>query len=78
MEDLKEKIRTSITQNHPQIKFNFEPMELTEKIMGQGAMTPIEVKVGANQIKGAFAHASKIEANLKKVLELFEPCSIWF
>src|SRR3546814_18768390 len=42
-------------------------MELTEKIMGQGAMTPIEVKVGANQVKVAFAHASKIEARLKEV-----------
>ncbi|MDF0720165.1 efflux RND transporter permease subunit [Kaistella sp. PBT33-4] len=67
MEELKENIRKKIAEKHPDAAFNFEPMELTEKIMGQGAMTPIEVKVGANQIKGAFAHASKIEANLKKV-----------
>lgn len=70
MEDLKEKIRTSITQNHPQIKFNFEPMELTEKIMGQGAMTPIEIKVGAGQLKAANTHASKIESNLKEITYL--------
>lgn len=67
MEDFKEKIRKKISQKYPKVAFNFESMELTEKIMGQGAMTPIEVKVGANQVKGAFAHASKIEANLKKV-----------
>jgi multidrug efflux pump subunit AcrB len=67
MEDFKEKVRNKIIRNHPEVAFNFEPMELTEKIMGQGAMTPIEVKVGAGQVKGAFAHASKIEANLKKV-----------
>jgi len=67
MEDLKEKVRKAIAEKHPEIAFNFEPMELTEKIMGQGAMTPIEVKVGANQVKGAFAHASKIAANLKAV-----------
>lgn len=67
MEDLKEKIRKVIAQNHPESKFNFEPTELIEKIMGQGAMTPIEVKVGAGQVLGAFAHASKIEANLKNV-----------
>lgn len=67
MEDLKEKIRKTVAQNYPEVKFNFEPMELTEKIMGQGAMTPIEVKVGAGQVKAAFAHASKIEANLKEV-----------
>lgn len=67
MEDLKEKVRNKIADKHPEIKFNFEPMELTEKIMGQGAMTPIEVKVGANQVQGAFAHASKIEENLKEI-----------
>ncbi|ULT39087.1 hypothetical protein KRR40_29235 [Niabella defluvii] len=66
MEEFKEKVRKKIIEKYPEVAFNFEPMELTEKIMGQGAMTPIEVKVGANQIKGAFAHASKIEANLKK------------
>lgn len=67
MEALKEKIRNVVAKNHPEVKFNFEPMELTEKIMGQGAMTPIEVKVGAGQIKTAFAHASKIEAKLKGI-----------
>jgi multidrug efflux pump subunit AcrB len=67
MEDLKEKVRNMIAEKHPEIRFNFEPMELTEKIMGQGAMTQIEVKVGANQVQGAYAHASKIEANLKEI-----------
>ena len=67
MEDLKEDIRQEIAEKYPEVRFNFEPMELTEKIMGQGAMTPIEIKVGANQINDAFAHASKIEANLKEI-----------
>lgn len=67
MEDLKESIRNRIAEKYPEVRFNFEPMELTEKILGQGAMTPIEVKVGANQVQGAYAHASKIEANLKDV-----------
>src|SRR5690606_546086 len=67
MEDLKESIQNRIAEKYPEVRFNFEPMELTEKIMGQGAMTPIEVKVGANQVQGAYAHATKIEANLKDV-----------
>jgi multidrug efflux pump subunit AcrB len=67
IEDLKEDIRKMLSEKHADVAFNFEPMELTEKIMGQGAMTPIEVKVGANQVKGALAHASKIEANLKEI-----------
>ena len=67
IEDLKEDVRQKIAEKYPEVRFNFEPMELTEKIMGQGAMTPIEIKVGANQINDAFSHASKIEANLKKI-----------
>lgn len=66
IEELKENIRRAVAGNHPGTKFNFEPMELTEKIMSQGAMTPIEVKVGAPQLKAALAHASRIEENLKK------------
>lgn len=67
IQDLKEQIRLAVKKSHPQVSLNFEPMELTEKIMGQGAMTPIEVKVGAGQLKAAFAFASKIEANLKTI-----------
>lgn len=67
IELLKEKIRKRIQTKLPEVAFNFEPMELTEKIMGQGAMTPIEVKVGAPQLKGAFQFASKIEDNLKQI-----------
>ncbi|EKF55552.1 acriflavin resistance protein [Galbibacter marinus] len=67
MEDFKDKIRTKISQTHPEATFNFEPMELTEKIMGQGAMTPIEVKVSANKLGTAVNHAEKIETNLKNV-----------
>ena len=67
MEEFKETVRNKIIEKHPEVSFNFEPMELTEKIMGQGAMTPVEIKVGAAQVKSAFAHASKIEANLKQI-----------
>lgn len=67
MEKLKERIRKMIAGEYPEVSFNFEPMELTEKIMGQGAMTPIEVKVGANRVGDAFSHASKIAAKLEQV-----------
>lgn len=67
MELLKENIRQALNKKFPEAQFNYEPMELTEKIMGQGAMTPIEVKVGANQVKAAYAHASKIEKEMKDI-----------
>ncbi len=67
MEELKENIRKMIEKKHPEIRFNFEPLELTEKIMGQGALTPIEVKIGAGQVKTAANHARKIEKELKEI-----------
>ena len=65
MEDLKEKIRKKIAEKHPEAQINFEPMELTEKIIGQGSMTPIEIKVGSPNLKLAASHAKKIEEKLK-------------
>lgn len=67
IEEFKETIRRKINENYPEVAFNFEAMELTEKIMSQGAMTPIEVKVGSRQIRTAYDHASKIEDNLKNI-----------
>ena len=67
MVELKEKIRLLVAANRPDVQINFEPMELVEKIMGQGAMTPIEVKVGSRQIKVAEGHAKKIESELKQI-----------
>src|SRR5690606_12810984 len=67
MEKLEERIRIMIAGEYPDVSVNCEPMELTEEIMGQGAMTPIEVKVGANRVGDAFSHASKIAAKLEQV-----------
>lgn len=67
MEDLKEQIRKTVAKKYPETKINFEPMELTEKIIGQGSMTPLEIKVGAANLKLAVQHANKIKQNLTDV-----------
>lgn len=64
---LREDIRSIIARNHPEATINFEPMELVEKILGQGSMTPIEVKVSASQVKQAEGHAIKIMEKLKEI-----------
>lgn len=64
---LKDSIRNRVAQRFPEVKINFEPMELVAKIMSQGAMTPIEIKVASRQIQTAGQFAEKIEAELKKV-----------
>lgn len=67
IENLKEKIRGAVRRELPELQINFEPMELVEKVMSQGAMTPVQVKVAAGQLKGAFAVASKIKAEMAKI-----------
>src|SRR5690625_3768595 len=67
IEDIREGIRELVSQKYPEAEFNFEPMELTEKIMGQGAMTPIEVKVGARQVNAAKDFAELIKEQMMDI-----------
>jgi len=45
MDDLKDVLRKNIKIRLPELNISFEPIDLTEKIMGQGASAPIEVRV---------------------------------
>ncbi|OJV13240.1 MAG: acriflavin resistance protein [Dyadobacter sp. 50-39] len=64
---LKEKIRNQVKKQFPELKINFEPMELVEKIMSQGAMTPIQIKVAAGQLKAANQYAMKLKSEMGKI-----------
>lgn len=67
IEDLRENIRSLVAETYPDVNISFEPMELTEKIMGQGALTPIEVKVGARQVKMAQNYAETVKDKLAEI-----------
>lgn len=66
LDELKDKIRDGI-KDLPGIKVSFEPIELTDKIMSQGANTPIEVIVASKNLPEASDYAKKLEAELKKI-----------
>src|SRR5690606_25837560 len=63
-DEFKEFVRNHIQKKFPEISINFEPIELMEKIMGQGSMTPVEVKVSAPQLQQAEHFAEKIKNEL--------------
>lgn len=67
MDDLKEKLRARIGKALPSLRLSFEPIELVDKIMSQGAATPIEVNVAAKDIKEAARFAGKIMYNMKQI-----------
>ena len=67
LDDLKDEIRKKTGVALPGIALSFEPIELTDKIMSQGANTPIEVIVASKDINEGAAYAVKVKEALKKV-----------
>ncbi|MDR6809611.1 multidrug efflux pump subunit AcrB [Dyadobacter sp. BE34] len=67
LDELKEKIRKKIRQNLPDTRVSFEPIELTDKIMSQGAQTPIEIMVGSKDLPDAKKYADKLTSALSRI-----------
>lgn len=66
-EDIKEAIRSTVARQFPSLKISFEPIELTEKIMAQGASTPIEVRVAGKNITDIKSYALALQNKLKGI-----------
>jgi multidrug efflux pump subunit AcrB len=67
LDDLKEKLRANIIKVYPEMRLSFEPIELTEKIMSQGASTPIEIQVAGKSIKDIESYANELIPKLKNI-----------
>lgn len=67
IDELKETIRRLVRKHYPELKITFEPMELVEKIMSQGATTPVSIKVAGRNLSEANQHALKIKRELEQV-----------
>jgi len=67
IEDLKEKLRHNILKRYPELHLSFEPIELTAKIMSQGASTPIEVQVAGKNMTDIEQYADRLVDTLKRM-----------
>jgi multidrug efflux pump subunit AcrB len=67
IELLKDELRHQISARIPSIRLSFEPIDLTEKIMSQGAATPIEVRVAGKDMKQIERYAGNLVGYLKQV-----------
>ena len=67
IDELKEELRASIAKQLPDLRVSFEPIELVDKIMSQGAATPIEVNVAARDIEQANRFALKIIDQMEEI-----------
>lgn len=67
METLKEKLRNVVAADYPNLRLSFEPIELTEKIMSQGASTPIEVRVAGKNMEDINRYGDSLMAKMKTI-----------
>jgi multidrug efflux pump subunit AcrB len=67
MDELKDKIRANASVAYPAVRLSFEPIELTEKLMAQGAATPVEVRVASKNIDDIESYSDKLVAKLKAI-----------
>ncbi|MEV4882821.1 efflux RND transporter permease subunit [Chitinophaga ginsengisegetis] len=67
MDEFKEKLRKRIHEQMPEVKMSFEPIDLTDKVMSQGASTPIEIAIMGKNLKESVPYAKKVLAEMKKI-----------
>lgn len=67
MDELKDALRKNIKQAIPDMDISFEPIDMTEKIMSQGASTPIQVQVAGKNMEQIEAFSNKVLAKLKQI-----------
>ena len=67
IEGLKEELRKNIREKYPDVRISFEPIELTDKIMAQGANTPIEVRVAGKNMGDIKSYAGRLLTNLQQI-----------
>ncbi len=67
MDELKDALRKNIAYKLPELRITFEPIDMTEKIMSQGAATPIEIRVAGKDMNQIEAFSNKVIKQLKKI-----------
>jgi multidrug efflux pump subunit AcrB len=60
VEEVKEKLRDAIHHRFPDVLLSFEPIELTEKILAEGAATALEVRVAGKSFPDIERHANAV------------------
>ncbi|MFD2257375.1 efflux RND transporter permease subunit [Luteolibacter algae] len=65
--DLKEKLRSVLKAEMPEVSISFEPQDIVTRVMSFGSPTPLEIAVSGPDIAVSKAHAELLLKELKKV-----------
>jgi multidrug efflux pump subunit AcrB len=66
-DELEERYRVAMRQEMPEVSLSFEPIDLTDKIMSQGAATPIEVAIMGVNLEQSEAYAQKVISAMRNI-----------
>jgi multidrug efflux pump subunit AcrB len=70
IEAFKERLRTAIAKQLPDVRLSFEPSDIVSRVMSFGASTPVEVAVSGPDLAATRGMADKLLASLRKVPSL--------
>ena len=66
-ENLREKLRSSLTKELPGARVSFEAADIVSQVMGFGSPTPVEVAVLGVSLQDDTAHAQKVQQEMAKL-----------
>lgn len=66
MDQFKDELRDRIKKTNPELALSFEPIELTDKVLSQGATTPVEIRVSGKAKKLNEKYANLLVEKLKQ------------
>jgi len=67
MELFKDELRQAMKQKIPQLRISFEPIDLTEKTLSQGAPSPIEIQVASKDLSQIQTYVDGIMPKIKEL-----------
>ncbi|WP_020603932.1 efflux RND transporter permease subunit [Spirosoma spitsbergense] len=67
MDVFRDKLRQEVHNRIPGVSISYEPIELTDKIMSQGASTPIEVQVAGKDLTDGQTYAHRLLDRLRQI-----------
>lgn len=67
IEDFKERLRSVLAKELPEVRLSFEPQDIVTRVMSFGSPTPIEVAVSGPNIAVNKGYAEKILERLKQI-----------
>lgn len=68
--ELREKLRSRLSAEFPNVQFSFEPADIVSRVMALGSPTPIEVAVSGKDFAASRAHAEALKTKLTALKDL--------